>query len=79
MSRSTILFVAPAQTVTALFPKLKEEGVEAGIADSLKGALGYVQKNKPGLVFTKTRMPGFDARDLLDALGQDGTRRDELP
>ncbi|THB71160.1 MAG: sigma-54-dependent Fis family transcriptional regulator [Desulfovibrio sp.] len=72
MSPASILFIAPAQAVTKIFPRLKEEGFETGLAETLKGALAYIKKNSPTLVFTRPLMPGYSASDLLaEAQGDD--------
>ncbi len=68
MPDKTILFVAQAHTVTALFPRFKDAGVQAGIADSLSGALSFVRKSRPCLVFTQAKIGGaYQAQALLAA------------
>ena len=62
---ASILFIAPAQAVTRIFPQLKEEGFEAGLAETLKGALAFIRKVSPALVFSRPVMPGYRAQDLL--------------
>ena len=65
MAEKTILFVAPAQAVTQLFPFLKEAGVTAGIADSLAAALAAVRKSRPCLIFSQVKMGTYLAQSLL--------------
>ena len=68
MPQKSILFVAHAHTITALFAKFKEAGVEAGIADSLAGALAYLKKTRPSVVFTQAKIGGaYHASALLAA------------
>jgi DNA-binding NtrC family response regulator len=69
MSEINILFVARPDAVTALFPELKAAGVEAGLAESLSGALSYIEKKSPAVVFTTTALPGYRAEDLLARAG----------
>ncbi len=66
MSVKTILFVAPSQAVTALFAKLTEAGLRAGIADTLAGAAAFVEKSRPMLVFSQAKIGGYTAESLLE-------------
>ncbi|WP_285907574.1 sigma-54-dependent transcriptional regulator [Pseudodesulfovibrio pelocollis] len=66
MSARTVLFIAEPQSVAAVFPTLKAAGLQAGLADNLTGALGFIKKSHPCLVFCRPAMQGFDARALLD-------------
>jgi DNA-binding NtrC family response regulator len=66
MSARTVLFIAEPQSVAAVFPTLKAAGLQAGLADNLTGALGFIRKSRPCLVFCRPAMQGFDARALLD-------------
>jgi DNA-binding NtrC family response regulator len=65
-----ILFLAPAQTVTRIFPQLREAGVEVGIAENLKGASSFMRKAMPGLILARPSLPGFRIEDLV-AVGRD--------
>ncbi|MDR2124912.1 MAG: sigma-54 dependent transcriptional regulator [Desulfovibrio sp.] len=65
-----ILFLAPAQTVTRIFPELREAGVEVGIAENLKGASSFMRKAMPGLILARPCLPGFRIEDLV-AVGRD--------
>lgn len=72
MAGKKVLFIAKPETLTPLFPDLKGHGVEAGLAESLSGALSYIEKQKPDVVFTRVRLPGYHADDLLSrALGEE--------
>ncbi|MDR1489796.1 MAG: sigma-54 dependent transcriptional regulator [Desulfovibrio sp.] len=70
MSMQRILFLAPAQTVTRIFPQLRESGVEVGIAENLKGASSFMRKGLPALILSRPFLPGFRIEDLL-AVGKD--------
>ena len=65
-----ILFLAPAQTVTRIFPQLRDAEVEVGIAENLKGASAFMRKGMPGLILSRPFLPGYRIEDLL-AVGQD--------
>ncbi|MDR1946743.1 MAG: sigma-54 dependent transcriptional regulator [Desulfovibrio sp.] len=65
-----ILFLAPAQTVTRIFPQLREAGMEVGIAENLKGASSFMRKAMPGLILARPSLPGFRIEDLV-AVGRD--------
>ncbi len=65
-----ILFLAPAQTVTRIFPQLRDAGVEVGIAENLKGASAFMRKGMPGLILSRPFLPGYRIEDLL-SVGQD--------
>ncbi|MEF2144551.1 MAG: sigma-54 dependent transcriptional regulator [Desulfovibrionaceae bacterium] len=66
MSSKTILFVAEPQAVSGIFPTLKEAGLQAGLADNLNGALHFIKKSAPVLVFCRPSMQGFTAEKLLE-------------
>jgi len=66
MTARTVLFIAEPQSVTAIFPTLKEAGLQAGLADNITGALGFIKKSKPCLVFCRPQLQGFDAEALLE-------------
>jgi DNA-binding NtrC family response regulator len=66
MSQQRILFLAPAQTVTRIFPELRNAGVEVGIADTLKSASAFMRKGLPALVLSRPALPGYRIEELLD-------------
>jgi len=66
MSAKTILFLAEPEFVSAFFPRFKEAGLGLGLAENLKGALEYIKKNKPCLVFSRPVLPGFQVEELLE-------------
>ena len=70
MSTRRILFIAPAQSVTRVFPQLRDSGFEVGIAENLKGASGFIRKSPPDLILSRPALPGYRVEDLL-AVGQD--------
>jgi DNA-binding NtrC family response regulator len=70
MSSRRILFLAPAQSVTRVFPQLRDSGFEVGIAENLKGASGFIRKSPPDLILSRPFLPGYKVEDLL-AVGQD--------
>ena len=71
MPSRKILFLAPAQAVTRIFPQLKEDGYEAGLAENLPGALGYIKKSAPDMIFSRPRLPGYRVEDLLAEAARD--------
>lgn len=71
MSSRRILFIAPAQSVTRVFPELRDSGVDVGIADSLKGASAFIRKSPPSLILTRAALPGYRAADLLSVAEED--------
>lgn len=70
MSIRRILFLAPAQSVTKVFPELRDAGFEVGIAENLKGASAFIRKATVNAIFTRPQMPGYRADDLF-AVGQE--------
>ncbi|MDR2488329.1 MAG: sigma-54 dependent transcriptional regulator [Desulfovibrio sp.] len=70
MMARRILFLAPAQSVTRIFPQLRDAGVEVGIAENLKGASAFMRKGMPGLILSRPVLPGYRIEDLL-SVGQD--------
>ncbi|TIH13724.1 sigma-54-dependent Fis family transcriptional regulator [Marinifilum sp. JC120] len=65
MPESTLLFIAEPQSVTSVFSPLKEAGFQAGLADNLAGAVNFIKKSKPCLIFTRPIMQGYSAQALL--------------
>ena len=65
-----ILFIAPAQSVTRVFPQLRDAGFEVGIAENLKGASAFIRKARVNAIFTRPQLPGYRVEDLL-SVGQD--------
>lgn len=65
MPMRRLLFLTPAQAVTAIFPALREAGFELGIAENLKGAALFVRKGGAGLIFARPSLPGFRVEALL--------------
>lgn len=65
MPENTLLFIADPQSVTSIFSPLKEAGFEAGLADNLNGAINFIKKSKPCLIFTRPIMQGYSAQALL--------------
>lgn len=70
MFAQRVLFIAPAQAVTRIFPELRDSGVEVGIAENLKGAASFIRKTPPQVIFSRPFMPGYRVEDLL-SVGQD--------
>ncbi|WBF68582.1 sigma-54 dependent transcriptional regulator [Desulfovibrio subterraneus] len=70
MSPRRILFLAPAASVTHIFPRLKDAGYEVGLAENLKGASAFIRKSGPSVIFSRPQLPGYKVDDLL-AVSQD--------
>ncbi|MFV0422938.1 sigma 54-interacting transcriptional regulator [Oleidesulfovibrio sp.] len=73
MSSRRILFLAPAQSVTRIFPQLKEAGYEVGIAENLKGASAFIRKSGPAVIFSRPQLPGYKVEDLLSVSADDSS------
>ena len=70
MSVRRVLFLAPAQSVTRIFPQLRDAGFEVGIAENLKGASSFIRKAPVHAIFSRPTLPGYRVEDLL-SVGQD--------
>lgn len=70
MSTRRVLFIAPAQSVTRIFPELRDYGFEVGIAENLKGASSFIRKTPPAAILSRPFLPGYRVEDLL-SVGQD--------
>ena len=71
MSTQRLLFLAPAQAVTRIFPQLRDAGFEVALAENLNGATVFVRKSGPGLIFARPSLPGFQVEDLLAVSADD--------
>lgn len=67
---SRILFLAPTQVVTRVFPELRDAGIEVGIAENLKGASAFMRKGSLDLILSRAHLPDYKVEDLL-AVGED--------
>ena len=65
MQAARILFLAPAQTVTRIFPQLRDAGYDIGIAENLKGASAFIRKGLPNLILSRPFLPGYRIDDLM--------------
>jgi len=73
MSGKTILFLSRPTPLTPLFPSFRQAGVDAGLADTVRGALDFVAKRRPVLIFAASDLPGVRPEELLAAgRGEDG-------
>ncbi len=70
MSVRRVLFLAPAQSVTRVFPQLRDAGFEVGIAENLKGASSFIRKAPVNAIFSRPSLPGYRVEDLL-SVGQE--------
>ncbi len=70
MPARRILFLAPAQTVTRIFPQLRDAGLEIGIAENLRDVSSFMRKGAPSLILSRPALPGYRIEDLL-AVGQE--------
>lgn len=70
MFTQRILFLAPAASVTRVFPQLRDAGFEVALAENLQGVSAFVRKSGPGIIFARPVLPGFQVEDLL-AVGKD--------
>ncbi|MCR5563577.1 MAG: sigma-54 dependent transcriptional regulator [Desulfovibrio sp.] len=71
MANSRLLFLVPAQSVSGVFPRLRDAGFELGIAENLKGASVFIRKSGPGVIFARPVLPGFRVEDLLAVGAED--------
>lgn len=71
MPTRRLLFLTPAQAVTAVFPALRNAGFELGIAENLKGASVFIKKSGPDVIFSRPALPGFRVEDLLAVGAED--------
>ncbi|SMP80750.1 DNA-binding transcriptional response regulator, NtrC family, contains REC, AAA-type ATPase, and a Fis-type DNA-binding domains [Desulfonatronum zhilinae] len=72
MPVASILFLAPTSVVTPLFQPIKRAGLDVGMAETIPGALKFIQRQQPILVFCRDRLTGFQAEDLLRAMQHAG-------
>jgi DNA-binding NtrC family response regulator len=79
MSERTILFIAEPQSVSGVFPALRDAGVQAGVADGLGSALAFLKRSETALIFSRPSMPGFDAQALLSRLAELGGAGEACP
>ncbi len=61
----SIIFIAPAAVITPLFPSLKEEGIEVGLAEDIKAVTPFLRKEVTA-IFSRPRLSGYSVEDLLE-------------
>ncbi|MDR3641727.1 MAG: sigma-54 dependent transcriptional regulator [Humidesulfovibrio sp.] len=79
MSERTILFIAEPQSVSGIFPALREAGVQAGVADGLGSAMAFLKRSPTALIFSRPCLPGYDAVALLSRLAELGENGEATP
>jgi DNA-binding NtrC family response regulator len=79
MSERTILFIAEPQSVSGIFPALRDAGVQAGVADGLGSALAFLKRSPTALIFSRPCLPGYDALALLSRLAELGENGEPGP
>jgi len=62
---ASVLFIAAPSAVVAHHAKLRELGHEVGLAENLSGALAFIKKSAPAVIFTRARLPGYRVENLL--------------
>ena len=67
MSSRRILFLAPATSITRIFPQLKDAGFEVGLAENFKGAMAFIAKSRPDVIFSRPSLSGYTVKELLSA------------
>ncbi len=79
MSERTILFIAEPQSVTGIFPALRDAGIQAGVADGLVSSLAFLKRSPTAMIFSRPAMPGYAADALLSRLGEMSARGEATP
>ncbi len=64
-----IVFIAQPALITPYYPKLKEAGIEVGLADNIKAVSTFLRK-EVSAIFTRPYLTGYSAMDLLE-VGRD--------
>ncbi len=79
MSERTILFLAEPQSVSGIFPALRDAGVQAGVADGLTSAQVFLKRSPTALIFSRPALPGYDALALLSRLAELSAKGEDTP
>ena len=79
MSERTILFLAEPQSVSGIFPALRDAGVQAGVADGLTSALTFLKRSPTALIFSRPALPGYAAEALLSRLAELAEKDEAVP
>ncbi|MFO7729103.1 MAG: sigma-54 dependent transcriptional regulator [Desulfonatronovibrio sp.] len=68
MSAESILFIARPDIVSPVLSKLRDEGFELLMSETLSGAIKVIEQKSPALIFAQSDMPGFSSDELLSHL-----------
>ncbi|MDQ7835401.1 MAG: sigma-54 dependent transcriptional regulator [Humidesulfovibrio sp.] len=79
MSERTILFLAEPQSVSGIFPALRDAGVQAGVADGLTSAMAFLKRSPTAVIFSRPALPGYAAEALLSRLAELSAKGDDVP
>jgi len=79
MSERTILFLAEPQSVSGIFPALRDAGVQAGVADGLTSAMAFLKRSPTAVIFSRPALPGYAAEALLSRLAELSSKGDDVP
>ncbi|MBU1042125.1 MAG: sigma-54 dependent transcriptional regulator [Proteobacteria bacterium] len=79
MSERTILFLAEPQSVSGIFPALRDAGVQAGVADGLTSAMAFLKRSPTAVIFSRPALPGYAAEALLSRLAELAAKGEDVP
>ncbi len=79
MSERTILFLAEPQSVSGIFPALRDAGVQAGVADGLTSAMAFLKRSPTAVIFSRPALPGYAAEALLSRLAELAVKGEDVP
>ncbi|PKN08736.1 MAG: sigma-54-dependent Fis family transcriptional regulator [Deltaproteobacteria bacterium HGW-Deltaproteobacteria-8] len=79
MSERTILFLAEPQSVSGIFPALRDAGVQAGVADGLTSAMAFLKRSPTAIIFSRPALPGYAAEALLSRLAELSAKGEDVP
>jgi DNA-binding NtrC family response regulator len=79
MSERTILFLAEPQSVSGIFPALRDAGVQAGVADGLTSAMAFLKRSPTAVIFSRPALPGYAAEALLSRLAELSAKGEDVP
>ncbi|WP_291322912.1 sigma-54 dependent transcriptional regulator [Desulfonatronospira sp.] len=75
MSSKRILFIARSELISPVLSRLRDEGYELLMSESLDGALKIIRHKSPALVFSQVSRQAYRVQDLLDALDSEEQQR----
>lgn len=71
MMKQHILFLAPSNIITRIFPELRDSGIEVSLAENINSASATIKKSRPDIIISRPTLPGYKVENLFSIAKED--------